>query len=526
MADAKLRVLVREKIADSGIDFLRERFDVDVDTSTPIEEIIDRYDGIVIRSATKMTAPLIEQATRLKVIGRAGVGVDNVDVPAATRHGIVVANAPESTVVSAAEHAVALLLSLARNVPQAHAALKEGRWERSKWGGVEVADKTLAVLGFGRIGQYVARSALGLGMKVVAYDPFVSKERFKELGVERVETIDEALPLADFVSLHMPLIPETRGSINAEAFAKMKDGVRIVNAARGELIDDASLIAAVESGKVAGAALDVFAKEPYDGPLLQVPNIIVTPHLAASTDEAQDRAGEIIAQQVAAALEGGVVSNAVNIPVVGADDLRLLAPYVPLAQQLGRLAMELAGGRADSVTLSFLGELAEHDTRLLTLAALNGALQGRVDQPVNLVNAQLVAGERGIRVTEERGSRARFQRELRVTVTVDGREVAVAGTTVGADDRPWLSGALGFQVEIELEPQMAFFQYVDRPGIIGHVGTVFGGAGVNIGQMGVSRNAQGGTALMVLTLDGDVPPALVDAFQAQGFLDVRFITLG
>lgn len=525
MAD-KPRVLVRETIADSGIEFLRSRFDVDVDTSSPIGEIIDRYDGIVIRSATKMTADLIEQGTRLKVIGRAGVGVDNVDVPAATRHGIVVANAPESTVVSAAEHAVALLLALARNVPQAHAALKEGRWERSKWGGVEVADKTLAVLGFGRIGQYVARSALGLGMKVVAYDPFVGKERFRELGVERVETIDEALPLADFISLHMPLLPETRKSINAEAFAKMKDGVRIVNAARGALLDDDALIAALASGKVAGAALDVFDKEPYDGPLLQEPNVIVTPHLAASTDEAQDRAGEIIAQQVAAALEGGVVSNAVNIPVVGAEDLRALAPFVPLASQLGRLAMELAGGRADHITLAFLGELAEHDTRLLTLAALNGALAGRVDQPVNLVNAQLVASERGIHVSEERGTRARFQRELRVTVAVDGREIAVAGTTVGADDRPWLSGALGFQVEIELAPRMAFFQYADRPGIIGHVGTVFGEAEVNIGQMGVSRNEQGGRAFMALTIDDEPPAELVDRFRAEGFDDVRFVELG
>lgn len=526
MAAAKPRVLVREKIAESGIDFLRSRFDVDVDTSTPIEEIIDRYDGIVIRSATKMTADLIDKATNLKVIGRAGVGVDNVDVPAATRKGIVVANAPESTVVSAAEHAVALLLALARNVPQAHAALKEGRWERSKWGGVEVADKTLAVLGFGRIGQYVARCALGLGMRVVAYDPFVGKDRFRELGVERVETIEEALPLADFVSLHMPLIPETRGSIGAGAFAQMKDGVRIVNAARGELIDDAALIEAVESGKVAGAALDVFAKEPYDGPLLHVPNIIVTPHLAASTDEAQDRAGEIIAQQVAAALEGGVVSNAVNIPVVGADDLRLLAPYVPLAQQLGRLAMELAGGRADTITLSYLGELAEHDTRLLTLAALNGALHNRVDQPVNLVNAQLVARDRGIQVSEEKGTRARFQRELRVAVVADGVEFAVAGTTVGADDRPWLSEALGYQVEIEIEPRMAFFQYNDRPGIIGRVGTLFGESGVNIGQMGVSRNAQRGRALMALTLDDRAPDDLVARFQAEGFEDIRFISLG
>ena len=283
------------------------------------------------------------------MIGRAGVGVDNVDVEAATRRGIIVANAPESKVVSAAEHTIGLLVALARNIPQAHAALKQGRWERSAWEGIELAGKTLGVLGFGRIGQQVARRALGLGMRVVAYDPFVSDERFRELGVERVETPADVYAVAEFITLHLPLNAETRGSIGTAAFAKMRDGVRIVNAARGELIDEDALIVALESGKVAGAALDVFSKEPYDGPLLDLPNVVVTPHLAASTGEAQDRAGVIVAEQVAAALEGGLVTNAVNIPVIGADDAEVLGPFVPLAAKLGRMAMELAGGHADKI---------------------------------------------------------------------------------------------------------------------------------------------------------------------------------
>ncbi|MDE3191112.1 MAG: phosphoglycerate dehydrogenase, partial [Acidobacteriota bacterium] len=379
------KVLVREAIADAGVDLLRERFDVDVDLESPLEEIVGRYDAIVVRSATKLTADVIERATNLKVIGRAGVGVDNVDVEAATRRGIVVANAPESTVVSAAEHTIGLLVALARNIPQAHAALKQGRWERKAHGGIELAGKTLGVLGFGRIGQQVARRALGLGMRVVAYDPYVAAERFRELGAERGETMDDVYHAAEFVTLHLPLTDETRRAIDASAFARMRDGVRIVNAARGQLVDEAALVDALRSGKVAGAALDVFSSEPYAGPLLELDNVVVTPHLAASTDEAQDRAGVIVAEQVAAALEGGLVTNAVNIPVVGAEDLEVLGPYVPLAAKLGRLALDLAEGHADEITITAYGGLAHYDTRLLTVAALNGAFQGRADRPVNYV---------------------------------------------------------------------------------------------------------------------------------------------
>jgi D-3-phosphoglycerate dehydrogenase len=521
---ARPRVLVRETIADAGVKLLRSHFDVDVEPNGELADRIGDYDGIVIRSATKLTADVIARADRLKVIGRAGVGVDNVDVEAATRRGIVVANAPESTVISAAEHAVGLLVALARNIPQAHEALKAGRWERSKWGGIELAGKTLGVLGFGRIGQQVARRAVGLGMRVVAYDPFVAKERYRELGVERGETMDEVLEQAEFLTLHLPLSSDTRGVVGAEAIGRMRDGVRIVNAARGELVDEQALADALRSGKVAGAALDVFSSEPYSGALLELENVVVTPHLAASTEEAQDRAGVIVAEQVVAALEGGLVTNAVNIPAIRPEDLDVLGPFVPLAAKLGRLAMELSEGRASRIGLSYYGTLAQYDTRLLTVAALNGAFTGRADVPVNYVNAPLIAAERGIDVDEERRRSSRdYTNLVRVRVYDEEREVSVAGTTIGRDNRLWLVNALGFELDIELSPLMVFLRYDDVPGVIGRVGTLFGEHAVNIANMAVSRTRKGGKALMALSIDAGAPAELVDAVHAGGFDDARFI---
>ncbi len=519
------RVLVREEIAEPGVRLLQERFDVDVDGTSDLAETIGRYDGIVIRSATKLTADLIERAERLKVIGRAGVGVDNVDVEAATRRGIVVANAPESTVISAAEHTIGLLVGLSRNIPQAHAALKQGRWERKTYGGIELADKTLGVLGFGRIGQQVARRAAGLRMRVVAYDPFVAPERFRELGAERLETPDDVYAAADFLTLHLPLTDETRGSIDSGAIEQMRDGVRIVNAARGELVDEEALLEGLRSGKVAGAALDVFSKEPYSGPLLELDNVVVTPHLAASTEEAQDRAGVIIAEQVAAALEGGLVTNAVNIPVIGAEDLEVLGAYIPLAAKLGRLAMELAQGRVDELRLTYFGGLAQYDTRLLTVAALNGAFQGRSDQPVNYVNAPVIAAEHGVEVREERrrGSRD-FTNLVRVEARAGGETVRVAGTTIGKDNRLWLVSALGFELDLELAPLLVFFRYDDVPGVIGRVGTMFGDAGINIANMAVSRTRRGDKALMALSIDQPAPEELLARLGAD-FDDARFLSL-
>jgi len=523
---SRARVLVREPIAEAGLELLRDRFDVDVDANGDLAARIGDYDAIVIRSATKLTGDLIERADRLKVIGRAGVGVDNVDVEAATRRGIVVANAPESTVTSAAEHTIGLLTALARNIPQAHAALKQGHWERSVWGGIELEGKTLGVLGFGRIGQQVARRALGLGMRVVAYDPFVVKERFRELGVERAESADDVLASAEFLTLHLPLTAETQGFLGREEIAKLPDGARVINAARGELVDEDALIEALRSGKLAAAAIDVFSEEPYSGPLLELDNVVVTPHLAASTEEAQDRAGVIVAEQVAAALEGAVVTNAVNIPSIRAEDLELLGPFIPLAAKLGRLAMELADGRAELITLSYYGALAGYDTRLLTVAALNGAFQGRTEGPVNYVNAPLVAAERGIEVHEESRRASRdYTNLVQVEVRANGERIRAAGTTIGNENRQWLVSALGFALETELAPLMVFFRYDDVPGVIGRVGTLFGAAGVNIANMAVSRTRRGGKALMVLSVDSEPSAELVETFREQGFDDARVISL-
>ena len=520
--------LVREPIAAAGIDLLRERFDVDVDPDGDLAARIGDYDAIIIRSGTHLDAGLIEKATKLKVIGRAGVGIDNVDLDAASRRGIVVANAPESTIVSAAEHTLGLLLGLSRSIPQAHAALKEGRWDRSRFAGHELAGKTLGLVGFGRIGRQVARLARGLDMQVLAFDPYVSAERFAELGVDRVETLPELLAASDFASLHLTLTEDTHGLIGREELAAAKDGIKLVNAARGELVDEEALVEALGSGKVAGAALDVFAEEPYSGPLLELDNVVVTPHLAASTEEAQDRAGVIVAEQVAAALEGRVVTNAVNVPAVAADEVGFLGPFLPLAAKLGALAVELADSSPTRLDFAYLGELAEHDTRLLTVAALNGAFQGRVEQAVNYVNAPLLAAERGIEVTEERRRASRdFTSLVRVTAVAGDQEVVVAGTPLGRDAEPRLVRALGYEIEIDLAPFMLFAVNDDQPGRIGRLGTLLGEAHVNIANMAVSRRSQSAKgALMALTLDSVPEPEVLERVEAEpGFTDVRFIDL-
>jgi D-3-phosphoglycerate dehydrogenase len=522
-----LRILVREPIAEAGLELLRKRYDVDVDGDGDLAERIGEYDAIIVRSATKLSAELIERADRLKVIGRAGVGVDNVDVDAASKRGIIVANAPESTVLSAAEHAIGLLLALSRNIPQAHAALKEGNWERSRFAGLELAGKTLGLVGLGRIGQQVARRARGLEMHVLAYDPYVAPARMTELGVERADSLRALLAEADFVSLHLTLTPETRGLIGAAELAAAKDGIRIVNAARGELVDEGALLDALKSGKVAGAALDVFPEEPYSGPLLELPNVVVTPHLAASTQEAQDRAGVIVAEQVAAALEGEIVTNAVNMPAVPPEELEALAPFLPLATKLGALAVALAGGTPNRLDFSYLGELAGRDTRLLTVAALNGAFQGQVEEGLNYVSAPIVARERGIEVREEKRRASRdFMSLMGITAMAERESVTVAGTTIGSGQRGRLVRALGYEIEVELDPYMLLAVNDDRPGMIGRFGTILGEAGVNIANMAVSRNRRAKRALMALSVDSPVSAELLERLRSEpGFVDARFIVL-
>jgi D-3-phosphoglycerate dehydrogenase len=535
------RILVAEPIADSGVDLLRERFEVDVAVGLSGEELAERiggYHGILIRSATQLTADVIGRAGRLRVIGRAGIGVDNVDVDAATKRGIIVANAPQSNIVAAAEHTIALMLALARNIPQAHGSLTSGRWERSRFGGVEVYEKTLGVLGFGRIGQLVAARARAFGMRIVAFDPFVSAERFRELGVEKADSSAELYAQADFITLHLPKTPETRGWLNAEAFAQMRDGVRVINCARGELVDDEALKDALDSGKVAGAALDVFPSEPItDYPLFEgYPNVVVTPHLGASTTEAQDRAGVQTAEQVVAALTGGVVSTAVNIPAISAEDMDVLGPFVPLTDRLGRLAMTLAeGSSVERVDVEYFGRIAERDTRLLTLAVLQGVLAGHCEEDVNLVNAPSLAEERGIGVSERKETIARdFTDLVRISIVTGDERYRVVGTTLGRHDRPHLLEAWGqrFNLQLDEGAHLALFRYYDLPGMMGRVGTVLGQRGVNISSAAVGRQPPGEdgrrqeVAVMVVTTDSPVPRDVVDEIaRSDGFLAGRAVSL-
>ena len=520
-------VLVTEEIAQAGVDLLRGQFQVDVELNPRPDDLAGRigaYDALIVRSATSVSAGLLEHAGNLKVIGRAGTGVDNVDVAAATRRGIIVANAPGSNMVAAAEHAFGLLLAIARNIPQAHAALTEGRWERKRFGGVELADKVLGVVGFGRIGQLVATRARAFEMRVVVFDPFVSAERCRELQVSSA-SLENLLLQADFVTLHAPLTPETRHLIDAERLHLMKPGVRIVNAARGDLVDLDALAGALRSGQVAGAALDVFPEEPYTaGPILGLDNVVVTPHLGASTQEAQDRAGVIVAEQVAAALRGELVPNAVNIPQVQADEMEVLGPYLPVATQLGRLAVGLCEHGLERIDVTYDGALAEHDTRLLTAAVIMGAFQSRSDEPVNLVNARAVAESRGIAVTEGQSrTPADYTSLIRVSCG-DGQ--TVSGTTIGRENRPWLVEVEGYQLEIELAGHMVVMLNDDRPGIIGRVGTAFGEDGVNIANMSVSRNFRGERAAMVLALDVTPAPSVIEHLSAlDGVHHVRSVDL-
>jgi D-3-phosphoglycerate dehydrogenase len=527
-----MKVLVKEKIADTGVDLLRSKFEVDLGLDWSDEEFrakLPEYDAILIRSATKMTAELIDLATNMKVIGRAGTGVDNVDIAAATRRGIIVANAPESNSVAAAEHTLALALALFRNVPQAQATLVAGRWDRAKFKGAELYGKTLGVIGFGRIGQLVAKRAQSFDMEVIAYDKFVSAERFRELGVEGCEELTDLLGRADLITLHTPRTPETEGLIDAEAIAAMKDGARVVNCARGELIVLDDLFAGLESGKLAGAALDVFPEEPFtEHPIFARGDVVVTPHLGASTAEAQDRAGVVTAEQVTEALTGGVVTNAVNIAAVRPEEMEALAPFVPLCEKLGKFAQGLGQGSVDRVAVEFRGKLASYDTRLLGIAVLVGILSGNTETPVNLVNAPQMADERGIEMTETKESSSEDFTEL-VTVRLGSGDdaVEVAGTGVGPKNEPYLVKAWGESFYLPFAEHITVFRYADMPGMIGRVGTAFGDQGVNIVSAAVGAEQDGGdNAVMALTTDAPVrPDALQTILALDGFSIGRSVDL-
>jgi D-3-phosphoglycerate dehydrogenase len=531
------KVLVKEKIGEPGVEVLRAAgFDVDLGydwTREELEARIGDYEAILIRSATQVDADLIARATKLRAVARAGVGIDNVDVNAATKRGIVVANAPKSNVVTAAEHTMALLLAMARNIPQAHGSLTAGRWERANFSGIELMDKTLGILGFGRIGQLVASRARAFGMEVVAYDPYVAAERYRDLGVQQTDSPDGVYERADFLSIHLPNTPETHGILNTKAFDRMRDGVRILNVARGSLIVDEDLQAALDSGKVGGAALDVFDTEPItEHALFSYPNVIVTPHLGASTAEATDRAGYQAAEQLVAALDGGSVTTAVNAPSISAEDRELLGPFVPLCHQLGRLVTALAKcGSIDRIEIKCLGGIAKRDTRPLGNAVLLGALAGHTEEPINEVSAPAIAEERGIKVSVLNSIEAKdFTDLVRVTATCGETRTTVVGTTLGQQHRPHLLQAWGQRFNLQLEPWVTLFRYEDVPGIIGRIGTRFGEHGINIGSAAVGHSPQNGEqthAVMVVTTDRPVPQSLIDEIMESwdDFVEGRTVNL-
>ncbi len=505
-----MKVLVAEKIAPSGIEMLKQQFEVDVKTDLTPEQLvaeIPAYDALIVRSATKATREVIEAGTNLKIIGRAGVGVDNVDVQAATERGIIVCNAPTSNIVSAAEQTMALILAAARNIPQANASMKLGKWERSKFTGAELYEKTLAIFGLGRIGSLVAERARSFGMRLIGYDPYTTAERANAMGVELFEKVEDILPQADFITVHLPKTKETIGMFGPEQFAMMKDGVRLVNTARGGIYQVDALADALRSGKVASAAIDVFEVEPStDSPLIEFDNAVLTPHLGASTEEAQDRAGEQIAEFVAAGLRGEMVPTAVNIAPVAPEVYEKVGPYLALAEDLGKMVAQLARGGVEAVDILTVGGLADTDTRILKTAVLKGMLTVVGADSVNFVNADYYAEQRGIVVTETKRAETHDYTSMLVVRSSAAEEpVEIAAALIGKKDDPRIVSLFDYDLDMAPGNNMAFFRYGDRPGIIGKVGTSLGEAGINIASMQVGRREAGGTALMGIVVDTAIP---------------------
>jgi D-3-phosphoglycerate dehydrogenase len=506
------RVLISDKMDPRAAAIFRERgIEVDEITGKTPDElaaIIGDYHGLAIRSSTKATAKLLDHATNLKVIGRAGIGVDNVDIPAATQRGIVVMNTPFGNSITTAEHAIALMFALARQLPEADASTQAGKWEKNRFMGVELTAKTLGLIGAGNIGSIVASRALGLKMKVVAFDPFLSPERALELGIEKVE-LDQLLARADFITLHTPLTDQTRGILSREALAKTKGGVRIINCARGGLIDEAALKDALDSGQVAGAALDVFETEPATAsPLFGTPGFISTPHLGASTTEAQVNVAIQVAEQMSDFLLLGGVTNAINMPSLSAEEAPRLKPYMALAEKLGRLAGQVLGQEVRGVSIEVEGAAAQLNQKPITGAVLAG-LMGTYSQTVNMVNAPVLAKERGLDVKEVRHEReGDYHTLVRVTASTPDGDRCVAGTLFG-NSAPRLVDVFGVAVEADLAGHMLYIVNNDAPGFIGKLGTALGEAGINIATFNLGRRAAGGEAVALVAVDDPVTPAVV-----------------
>jgi D-3-phosphoglycerate dehydrogenase len=526
-----LKILVSEKLAEAGVELLREEFEVDVVVGLDQGELLERigdYDGLIVRSVTKVTAEVIERAENLKAIGRAGIGVDNIDVEAATESGILVANAPESNTVAAAEHTLAMMLAAARRIPAADSSLRNGEWNRSAFKGVEVAEKTLGLVGLGHVGIIVARGAVGMGMRVLAFDPYVSEDRMRSMNVERAESLDEIFEHSDFVSLHVPRTPQTTGMVDAGALEKMKPTAYLINVARGGIVDEMALYNALKEGTIAGAALDVFQQEPTtDSPLFALPNIVVTPHLGASTAEAQDRAGVTAAEQVASALRGAVPMHAINAPVPIGEGAEFVAQFTGLCEALGSLLYQLTDHPGDTLRIEYRGEIADYDTRLLDVSAQKGLLAPMVFEPLNYVNTPILARDRGLKVETARVSEsADYTSLVGLRIEGEGGENVVSGTLIGPRHQPRLVEAMGFDMDIVPEEHMLFIRNEDVPGMIGKLGTILGEHGINIGNMAVGRGAPGSRAAMAVTVDEPVPEEVLKALlTTPGFNEARAVTL-
>jgi D-3-phosphoglycerate dehydrogenase len=524
------RVLISDALSETAINVFRER-GVEVEfcpelgsDKEQLARLVGDFDGLAIRSATKVTPKVIAAANgRLRVIGRAGIGVDNVDVPAATAAGIVVMNTPFGNSITTAEHAIAMLFACARQIPAADQSTQAGKWEKSRFMGVEITGKVLGVIGCGNIGSVVASRALGLEMRVVAYDPFLSEERAAELGVEKVE-LDDLFRRADFITLHTPLTDRTRNIVDESAIAKMKTGVRIVNCARGGLIDEQALRKALDGGKVAAAGIDVFVEEPAKtNVLFGAPNIVCTPHLGAATTEAQENVAVQIAEQMADYLTTGAVRNAINMPSITAEEAPRLTPFVRLAEQLGSFAGQLTESGVKTIRLEYEGAVADMNVRALTAAALAGFLQPQL-QTVNMVSAPAFAKERGIQVEEtRRGQAGAYESYIRLGVMTDRQERSVAGT-VFSDGKPRIIQIKGINMEAELGPHMLYVTNRDKPGFIGRLGTLLGERGHNIATFHLGRQHAGGDAIALVEIDGDIPEkTLQDIVALEGVVQARHL---
>jgi len=525
------KVLVSDSIDQAGIDILSQVAEVDIKTGLSPEELVaiaPNYDAWMIRSGTKITQAAIEAGDKLKIIGRAGVGVDNVDVAAATRKGIVVVNSPEGNTIAAAEHAIAMMLSMSRYVPAANASVKSGEWDRKSYIGTEVYKKTLGLVGMGKIGSHVAKAAKAMGMKLIAYDPYISAERAEQMGCRLVE-LDALIREADYITLHVPKTPETANMINAEAIAKMKPTARIINCARGGLIDEAALAQAIEAGQIAGAALDVFGNEPLeaDSPLRSVgKNLVLTPHLGASTEEAQVNVAIDVAEQIRDVLLGLPARSAVNIPGLYPEALEKLRPYLAMAETLGNMVGQLAGGRIDSLTVRLQGELASKDSKPIVIAALKGLLSPALRERVNYVNASIEAQERGIHVIETRDSSVRdYTDSLHLEAKGAQGTHVVTGALMG-DGEIRIINVDEFPLNLPPIKNMLFTRHRDVPGIIGKIGSLLGNYNVNIASMQVGRKIVRGDAVMVLSLDDTLPEGiLAEILKVTGISDAYTVTL-